>query len=487
MARFAELRFDNSFARLPPPFLDVVDPTPLTSPVLVAFNPRAAETIGLDAGEARDPDFLRYMAGHGRAPGTEPVAAIYAGHQFGVWVPQLGDGRAILLGEVVNDRNERWDLQLKGAGPTRFSRMGDGRSVLRSAIREYLAGEALHGLGIPTTRSLCVVGSSEVVYRETPETAATLLRLSPSHVRFGSFQFFAARRQPDLVRILADYVIDLHFPDLSGKPDRYRRWLGVVVERTAELVADWMAVGFAHGVLNTDNMSVLGLTLDYGPYGFQDAYDPRFICNHSDVDGRYAFDRQPAIGLWNLARFAEALLSLVTADEANHELSRYPGAFERRYGSRMRSKLGLLTVEEDDAKLVADLLDMMAAARADYTRTLRSLAAVDVDGAGSPLSLAGELDDARLPAWLERYRARLRREASVDTVRHEAMRRANPKFVLRTYLAQEAIERARTGDYGGIEDLMRVLERPWEEHPALDALAAVPPAWARELVVSCSS
>lgn len=488
MGTLASLRFDNSYARLPPAFHEVVDPTPLRQPRLVAFNPRAAELLDLDPAVAGDPLFLEYMAGASRMPGSEPVAAIYAGHQFGVWVPQLGDGRAILLGEVVNSRGERWDLQLKGAGQTRFSRMGDGRSVLRSAIREYLAGEALHGLGIPTTRALCVVGSDEIVYRETAETAATLLRLAPSHVRFGSFQVFAARRQPDRVRELADYTIDLHFPALPSGPDRYLLWFAEVVERTARLVADWMAAGFAHGVLNTDNMSVLGLTLDYGPYGFVEDYDPAFICNHSDYGGRYAFGRQPAIGLWNLARFGEALLSLMTAEEANAALARYPATFEDRYRARMRAKLGLATAHDGDEALIASLLQVLEAGRIDYTRFFRALArvpAVPDRVPASLLELGGAADT--MAAWLERYRSRLALEPVEPTARQTAMLAANPKYVLRNYMAQQAIERAGEGDFTLIERLRQVLETPFDEHPADEAWAGPPPPWAREIVVSCSS
>lgn len=491
MRNIAGLAFDNSFARLPPAFHEVVDPTPVSNPRLVAFNPGAAELLELDPAAAGDPAFLRYMAGHGRIPGSEPVAALYAGHQFGVWVPQLGDGRAILLGEVVNGRGERWDLQLKGSGPTSFSRMGDGRSVLRSAIREYLAGEALFALGVPTTRSLCVVGSDEVVYREVPETAATLLRLAPSHVRFGSFQVFAARRQPDRVRLLADYVIDLHFPELPAGPERYALWYREVVERTARLVADWMAVGFAHGVLNTDNMSVLGLTLDFGPYGFVEEYDPAYICNHSDHDGRYAFGRQPAIGLWNLARFGEALLSLLAVDEANAALARFGPAFEERYGARMRAKLGLATARDGDRELIADLLGVLEAGRIDYPRFFRALSRVPAAEGPVPASLL-ELGGAAdvLREWLDRYRARVREEGTgpgADAARQRAMLAVNPKYVLRNYLAQQAIDRARQGDPTEVDRLRAVLERPFEEHPEHEAWAGPPPPWAREIVVSCSS
>ncbi|MEZ4586952.1 MAG: YdiU family protein [Gemmatimonadales bacterium] len=481
------LRLDNGYARLHPAFYEVVDPTPLSNPKLVAFSDAAAGLIDLDPAAAHDPRLLAVLAGARRLPGSEPVAAIYAGHQFGVWVPQLGDGRAILLGEVVNDRGERWDLQLKGAGQTRFSRMGDGRSVLRSAIREHLVSEAMAALGIPTTRSLAVVGSDEVVYRETPETAATLLRLAPSHVRFGTFQLFASRGQTDRVRELAEHVIGQHHPELAGEEDRIPRWLDTVVERTARLVADWMAVGWAHGVLNTDNMSVLGVTLDYGPYGFQDDFDPHFICNHTDHAGRYAYDQQPAVGLWNLARFAEALLSLITEDEANQALGGYPAAFDRRYGELMRGKLGLARAEDDDREFLGALLTFLAKHRVDYPRFWRRLADVWL-GPGVPDSLRPLVaDQDALAAWLASYRARAERDPRPPEERRAAILAANPKYVLRNYLAQQAIEKATEGDFTEVERLGRVLSRPFDEQPEHERYADQPPPWAREIVVSCSS
>src|SRR5678815_1998486 len=296
------LSFDNTYAQLPESFYARVNPTPFASPpYLVSFNPAAAELIDLDSDQAKRPEFAGLFGGSMLAPGMEPLAMLYSGHQFGVYVPQLGDGRAILLGEVKNDRDERWDLHLKGAGMTPFSRDGDGRAVLRSTIREYLCSEAMHRLGIPTTRALCIVGSDERVYREQIETAATLLRMAPTHVRFGTFEIFYYRQQHEHLKVLADYVIAQFFAHLREADDKYARFFTEVVERTAKLIAQWQAVGWAHGVMNTDNMSILGLTLDYGPFGFMDDYDAGFICNHSDHNGRYAFNQQPYIGLWNLS------------------------------------------------------------------------------------------------------------------------------------------------------------------------------------------
>jgi len=468
------LRFDNSYARLHPAFAEVIDATPLPDPYLVAFNPDAALLLDLDPAAAGDPELAHYLCGNRRLPGAEPLAQAYAGHQFGVWVPQLGDGRALLLGEVRNSRGERWDLHLKGAGRTRFSRHGDGRSVLRSAVREFLASEALHGLGIPTTRALAIVGSALPVQRERLETAATLLRLSPSHVRFGSFEYFAARGDTARLAELVEYVIGRHFPE-AREADEPALWLfGEICRRTATLVAHWMAAGFAHGVMNTDNMSVLGVTLDYGPYGFLDDYAAGFVCNHSDTGGRYAFDQQPAVGMWNCARLGDALLGLGGESEAwQSALQSYWPTYATSYLALMRGKLGLKdspTDCTDDSVLVKDLLALLQRERADYTRFFREL----------PAARGAD-------AWFERYAARLGAEGSDATGRTERMRQANPKYVLRNWIAQEAIEAVQRGEFELIEQLRRLFADPYAEHPGMERFAEPPSAAARELAVSCSS
>ncbi len=484
------LNWTSSFARLPDAFYQRVRPIPLPDPYLVAFNPDAAALIGLDPDAGSAPEFLSGINGSRDIPGTHHLAAIYAGHQFGTWVPQLGDGRAILLGEVTNDRGERWELQLKGAGPTRFSRMGDGRAVLRSTIREYLASEAMHGLGIPTTRALTIIGSDFPVYRERTETAALLVRMAPTHVRFGSFELFAARRQHDEQRQLAEYVIANHFPHLLALPEttRFGAWYAEVVDRTARLMAQWTAVGFAHGVMNTDNMSITGLTLDYGPYGWLDAYDPGYICNHSDHTGRYAFDQQPMIGLWNCARLGEALHPLVSEDAAVAALARYRTTFEQAIGDALRAKLGLTTIEPADAALVTTLLELMQQDGADYTRTFRALSRFDPEHVASRDAFTAELrDHLAADAWLGHYTARLAREGSDPSTRHARMLRTNPKYVLRNWLAQDAIVNAETRNYDRITELWQVLRAPNDEHPAYEHFAARPPAWAAAIEVSCSS
>ena len=482
------LAFDNSYARLGEPFGVRVAPTPLPDPVLVHFNTDAAQLIDLDPAEGARPEFLQFASGAVRVPGTDPVAMLYAGHQFGSFVPQLGDGRAILMGEVVNSRGDRWDLHLKGSGPTPFSRGFDGRSVLRSAIREYLCGEALHALGIPTTRALCIVGSSEPVRRETVETAASIIRMAPTHVRIGSFEVFASRGQTELLRQLADYTIALHFPELVGLDDRYARLLETVARRTAALMAAWQAVGFVHGVMNTDNFSITGLTLDYGPYAFMEAFDSGFIPNHSDPQGRYAYDQQPAIGQWNVSALAQALLPLMPREQAVAAFDAYVPAWEEAHARGMRGKLGLETVQAEDAALLDDLLALMQAAHADWTTTWRWLGGVTGEGDRGATAFASRFADrAGCAAWLARYRARLRAENSDDARRRVRMDAVNPKYVLRTWMAHEAITAAQAGDYSGIERLLRVLRRPCEEQPGHEAWAAAAPAWAGSIELSCSS
>ncbi|HKT34070.1 MAG TPA: YdiU family protein [Nitrospira sp.] len=483
------LSFDNTYARLPEAFYAKLNPTPFSStPYLVTFSPAAGELIDLHPDEAKRPELAALFGGGMLAPGMDPLAMIYSGHQFGVYVPQLGDGRAILLGEAINTRGERWDLHLKGAGMTPFSRDGDGRAVLRSTIREYLCSEAMHALGIPTTRALCIVGSDDKVYREQVETGATLLRMAPSHVRFGTFEIFYYRKQYELLKVLADFVIQHHFTHLQAAADKYARFFAEVVERTARLIAQWQAVGWAHGVMNTDNMSILGLTLDYGPFGFMDDYDAGFICNHSDHNGRYAFNQQPYIGLWNLSCLAQALLPLVDKEALKAGLDTYTPAFEREYRALMRAKLGLAQEHGEDDELIRDFLSLLQASHADFTIAFRELGAF-VSQSGSRNEQVHEqfLDRDRFDDWAQRYRDRLQRERSRDADRQQAMNRVNPKYVLRNYLAQNAIEKAQQKDFTEIDRLFTLLQHPYTEQAGMEGYAASPPNWGKHVSVSCSS
>jgi uncharacterized protein YdiU (UPF0061 family) len=489
MRSFDTLELDNSFARLGEGFYSPQAPTPVSDPYLVSFNSAAAKLIGLDPALASSEDFVAICAGNRLPPGASPLAALYAGHQFGHFVAQLGDGRAILLGEVRTSTGQRWDLQLKGAGRTPYSRDGDGRAVLRSTVREYLCSEAMHGLGIPTTRALCIVGTDEEVYRERIETGAVLLRIAPSHVRFGSFEVFYHRRRPDRIAALADYVIEHHFPHLVGREDRHAVFFGEVVRRTAELIARWQAVGFTHGVMNTDNMSVLGLTLDYGPFGFMDAYRPDFVCNHSDYHGRYAFDRQPSTALWNLGCFARALSPLVEAERLHDALTAFEPELLGTYADLMCAKLGLATREREDGGLIAGFLDLMAADGVDYTIAFRHLADFSAHDARRHAGLRDLfIDRDGFDRWARGYTARLVREGSDDAARAARMRRVNPKYVLRNHMAQIAIEKAeRQRDFSEIDRLLKLLREPFAEQPSMEPYAAEPPDWARHLELSCSS
>ncbi|HEX5819057.1 MAG TPA: YdiU family protein [Gemmatimonadales bacterium] len=483
-----ELRFDNGYARLPADFRVPVTPKPLPDARLVHFNAEVARLLDLDPREAERADAADFLSGNRPLPGAEPVAQRYAGHQFGQYVPELGDGRAILLGEVVSASGARWDLHLKGGGPTPFSRGFDGRSVLRSAIREYLCGEALHALRVPTTRALAVVVGSEPVQRETLERTATIIRVAPSHVRFGTFESFAWRRQPDQLRRLADYVVETHFPDLATLPDRHARLLEEAALRTARLMAAWQAVGFVHGVMNTDNMSVLGITLDYGPYAFMEGFIPGFAPNHSDPWGRYAYAQQPAVGEWNVGMLANAMASLMDRERAQAALDGYAPAYESAYAARMRTKLGLRDARPEDADLLEGFLALLAAERADWTLAWRALGGITVAEATDTRAFAAHFTRREAcEAWLAAYRARLASEGGDDAERRARMDRVNPQYVLRTHLAQRAIEAAERDDFGEVDRLYRVLQRPFEVQPGADDYALPAADGAAGASLSCSS
>lgn len=483
------LSFDNTYARLPQVFYARLNPTPFrATPYLIHANRSAAELIDLDPAQVTRPEFAEVFGGSALASGMEPLAMLYAGHQFGVYVPQLGDGRAILLGEATNQLGQRWDLHLKGAGMTPFSRDGDGRAVLRSTIREYLCCAAMQGLGIPTTQALCLVGSDDKVYREQIETGAMLVRMAPSHVRFGTFEVFYYRKQHEHLKTLADYVIDRHFPHLRNADEKYARFFNDVVARTARLIAQWQAIGWAHGVMNTDNMSILGLTLDYGPYGFMDDYDAGFICNHSDHNGRYAFNQQPYIGLWNLSCLAQALLPLAEKEALKAALDTYTPTLEQDYLTLMRAKLGLIETLPEDDELIRDFLGLLQGSHADYTIVFRELGTFSsAEGRANEQLREHFLNRDRFDEWAVRYRDRLQREGSYDDERCTRMNRVNPKYVLRNYLAQTAIEKAQNKDFSEIARLFTALQTPFTEQPGLESYALPPPNWGKHLAVSCSS
>jgi serine/tyrosine/threonine adenylyltransferase len=488
------LPFDNHFQRLPDHFFSRLAPTPLEGAHLIHFNQPLAAELALDPAIVDDPQLVDQLTGALPLPGSAPLAMVYAGHQFGHLVPQLGDGRAILLGQIRDRAGISRDLHLKGAGITPYSRRGDGRAVLRSSIREYLCSEAMHALGIPTTRALVLIGSHEEVYRESIERGAMVMRVAESHLRFGHFEFFYYRQNYSALQTLLDYALTHYFPELREQPQPALALFSEVTARTARLIAAWQLVGFTHGVMNSDNMSLLGLTLDYGPYGFLDAWQPNFICNHSDHEGRYAFNRQPFIGKWNLSCLGQALLPLFAddpdqaAEAANSVLAEYDSHFSRHYRSGMQAKLGLLSDQAGDSALCHDLLQLLATSAVDYSNFLRDLADFDRQSGATNRKLRDQfIDRAAFDAWADRYRQRLKLEESDDVARRVRMNRTNPRYILRNYLAQIAIQRAEAGDYSEIDRLFAILSRPFDEDPAFAAYTQPPPDWGRHLEISCSS
>jgi uncharacterized protein YdiU (UPF0061 family) len=489
------LRWTHRYAGLGPAFYTRLAAQPLPQPRWVATSDSAAAALGWPADWATRPDWraLDVLAGGAPWDGADPLATVYSGHQFGVWAGQLGDGRALLLGEIDTPSGPT-EIQLKGSGLTPYSRMGDGRAVLRSSIREFLCSEAMHHLGIPTTRALAVVGSKLPVRRETIETAAVVTRLAPSFVRFGHFEHFAHHGLPAELRALADFVIDHHYPGCRDAANPYAALLAEVSRRTAELMADWQAVGFCHGVMNTDNLSILGLTIDYGPFGFLDGFDPGHICNHSDHQGRYAYARQPGVAFWNLGALAQALLPLIAgdaavdegvADQAVEAIEVYRERFPAALTARLRAKLGLHETRDEDRALIDDWLKLLAAEKTDHTITWRRLAGYSAADPAPVRDLF--LDRTAFDAWSARYAARLAAEGSVDAERAARMKRVNPKFVLRNHLCEVAIRAAEAGDFTPTQDLLKVLQRPYDEQPERSAYADFPPDWAQSIEVSCSS
>ena len=461
-----------------------LNPTPLHNARLIWHNAELAHELAIPQSLFADNKGAGVWGGEALLPGMLPLAQVYSGHQFGVWAGQLGDGRGILLGEQLLADGTTMDWHLKGAGLTPYSRMGDGRAVLRSTIRESLASEAMHYLGIPGTRPLAIVTSDTPVYRETTETGAMLMRLAQSHMRFGHFEHFYYRRDIEKVQLLADFAIRHYWPHLQEEQDKYAIWFRDVVARTASLIAGWQTVGFAHGVMNTDNMSIMGLTLDYGPFGFLDDYNPQFICNHSDHQGRYSFDNQPAVALWNLQRLAQTLSPFIAVNALNDALDSYKQVLLAVYGKRMRQKLGFYTEQNNDNDLLNELFALMAREGSDYTRTFRMLSQTEQNSASSPLR-DEFIDRAAFDSWFSRYRARIQTEQVTDDERQLQMKSVNPAVVLRNWLAQRAINDAQKGDMEELHRLHDVLRNPFNDRD--DDYSRRPPEWGKRLEVSCSS
>ena len=478
--------FDNTYARLPNRFYARLDPTVVAAPSLVRVNVGLARALGIDPDALAAPDGVAMLAGNHVPPGAEPMALAYAGHQFGHFVPQLGDGRANLLGEVVGRDGIRRDIQLKGSGPTPFSRSGDGRAALGPVLREYLISEAMAALGIPTTRSLAAVTTGEPVRRETMLPGAVLTRVAASHIRVGTFQYFAAQGDNAGVRQLADYAIARHYPEAAGAENPYLAFLNGVIARQADLVARWLLVGFIHGVMNTDNCSIAGETIDYGPCAFMDSYDPGTVFSSIDQHGRYAYGNQPRIALWNLTRLAECLLPLLgdTEDAAKAALAGFAPVFEAAYFGGLRRKIGLQTEWDGDNDLTGELLKLMAEDGADFTLTFRRLCDAAEGPAGDAAVGALFRDAGAYEAWAQRWRVRLAMETEPAT----AMRAVNPAFIPRNHMVQAALAAAiERADFRPFETLLEVLSRPFQDDPLLDRYATPPRDEERVLQTFCGT
>jgi serine/tyrosine/threonine adenylyltransferase len=473
--------FENTYARLPERFYARVNPTPVAAPQLIKVNLELAGSLGIDPSALATPQGVEILAGNCVAQGSEPIALAYAGHQFGYFVPQLGDGRAILLGEVTGRDAVRYDIQLKGSGPTLFSRRGDGRAALGPVLREYIVSEAMAALGVPTTRALAAVTTGERVLRETLLPGAILTRVAASHLRVGTFQYFAAQDDAEGLAILANYAIARHYPEAAQTKKPYRALLDGVIARQAHLVAQWMLLGFIHGVMNTDNTSISGETIDYGPCAFMEAYDPATVFSSIDANGRYAYGNQPRIALWNLTRLAETLLPVFEQEagskeaalaSANEALAAFAPQFEASRSAGLRRKLGLTTEREGDAALAEDLLERMAANHADFTLTFRRLcsAAAGVEADVGVRALFA--DPVAYDEWAAKWRRRLEAEPTSPDVRAAAMLRTNPAFIPRNHIVEEALNAAVwRQDFQPFEKLLDVVSRPFDDRPNLERYA----------------
>jgi serine/tyrosine/threonine adenylyltransferase len=486
--------FQNTYTALPANFFARVVPTPVASPRLIKLNRPLAVHLGLDPDRLDSPEGAEILAGKRVPDGADPIAMAYAGHQFGQFVPQLGDGRAILLGEVIDTDGVRRDIQLKGSGPTPFSRRGDGRAALGPVLREYIVSEAMAALGIPTTRSLAAVMTGESVLRETLLPGAVLTRVASSHIRVGTFQYFAARGDTEGVRRLADHVIARHYPQLANADRPYHTLLAGVIARQAELVARWLLVGFIHGVMNTDNTSISGETIDYGPCAFMDHYDPAQVFSSIDEQGRYAYANQPRIALWNLTRLAECLLPLFSEtqdkaiEEAQVALAEFAEKFNTAYKAGLRSKLGLFIERDDDQALAQDLLDAMAKNQADFTLTFRRLSEAALDPAADSHVRQLFAEPAAYDEWAVRWRQRLREEPQEGVARWAVMRSVNPAFIPRNHRVEAVIDAAvKHDDCSPFEELLTVLSRPYEDQPAYARYAEPPEPHQRVVQTFCGT
>ena len=468
----------HAYAELPQEFYNLQNWQGFDNPLLVIENSQLKQELGF--GNIEQQKLLDIFNGLSSIENLKPLSMVYSGHQFGQYVEQLGDGRGLLLGEIDSSEGSI-DIHLKGAGKTPYSRFGEGRAVLRSVIREYLCGEAMHALSIPTSRALMIIGSDEIVIREKSETAAMLARTAKTHIRFGNFEYFHYNKKPEHVKVLADFCIDNYPAYFSKAKNIYEEFFRSVVKQTAIMIAQWQACGFNHGVMNTDNMSILGETFDYGPYGFMEDYLPTYVCNHSDHQGRYAFKNQPYIGLWNCSALGHALSSLISEEAQGEILQTYEEIFQNTLAKLFREKLGLKKDKSEDAALIQDLLDIMESEKLDYTNTFRNLTQALTN------KITPELDSDVAKSWIVSFQERQTAEGLSLDKKVISMNQVNPKFILRNYMAQEAIDAAENNDFSILETLIIILTKPFKEHKEYQNFANKSPAWAKDLEISCSS
>jgi len=494
---FAHLAYQRGYLELGAPFYTILQPTPLADAHWIAHSAGLAQEMGLSTEFIHEPDVLELLSGNSVASNQTMFASVYSGHQFGIWAGQLGDGRAITLGQIKH-QEQLWEIQLKGAGPTPYSRRADGRAVLRSSIREFLCSEAMHALHIPTTRALALIGSSLPIIRETVETAAVVTRVAPCFIRFGHFEHFAANGLHAELQELTNFVIKHHYPQFLAHDQPYFAFFEEVLKRSAKLVAQWQSVGFCHGVLNTDNMSILGLTLDYGPFGFMDQFDLNHICNHTDVQGRYAFAKQPQIFYWNLVCLAQALLPILAQDESDVAietaiaqlkpiLAQFSSLYLQHYQGLMSEKLGLMgDTSPASIRLIEEIISLLDKNRVDYTHFFRQLADM-VNGSPSKKISALFKDANAFESWAENLRKQIKTlQYPLDAI-VTRMHAINPTYILRQHLAQEAIQAAQAGDFSMVQQIHQCLKQPFKEQPEFARFADLPPDWARHLEISCSS
>ena len=468
----------HAYAELPQDFYNLQNWQGFDNPLLVIENAKLKQELGLENIEKQK--LLDIFNGLLSIKNLKPLSMAYSGHQFGQYVEQLGDGRGLLLGKV--DSSEGLvDIHLKGAGKTPYSRFGDGRAVLRSVIREYLCGEAMHALSIPTSRALMIIGSDEMVIREKSETAAMLARTAKTHIRFGNFEYFHYNNKPEYVKVLADFCIENYPAYFSRSKNKYEEFFRSVVEQTACMIALWQACGFSHGVMNTDNMSILGETFDYGPYGFMEDYLPSYVCNHSDHQGRYAFKNQPYIGLWNCSALGHALSSLISEETQGEILKTYELIFQNKLAELYRKKLGLTKSHNEDAQLIQGLLDIMESEKLDYTNTFRNLSQAVTS------VKTNELNSNVSMSWIKSYQERHNKESIPIAKKILLMNANNPKYILRNYMAQEVIEAAESSDFSALETVIEVITSPYDELEQYKHFANRSPDWAKNLEISCSS